>query len=119
MLPLVTMIASSLLAMPLIVWLATAADARASGIAVATDTTIAAGLAIAILYPLAGLAVLGRPLLAAILFVVAAAISFAVGQEDAEGRLAGYGLFALLLAVVSFVCVRQQTRPGSTDGRDA
>jgi hypothetical protein len=119
MLRLVTLVVASLLALPLIVWLATAVDARAAGLAVATDTTIAAGLAIAILYPLAGLALLGRPLLAASVFVVAAAIGFAFGQEDGEGRLAGYGVFALLLAVASFVCSRQQARPGSTDGRDA
>jgi hypothetical protein len=104
MLHLATLVTASLLAMELVVRLAVAADARATGLDAPAAITIAAGIAIAALYPLGGLVVLVRPLVAALLFVLAATLGFLFGQEDGREGLAGYGVFALLLAAASVVC---------------
>jgi hypothetical protein len=52
MLRLITLVVASLLAMPLVVWLAAAADARDAGLDGPSDANIVAGIAIAVLYPL-------------------------------------------------------------------
>jgi hypothetical protein len=105
-LPLATMVISSLLAMPLVVGLGAAADAREAGLDAPAPTIMAAGMAIAILYPLGGLVVLVRPALAALLFVVAAALGFVFGREDGLEGLALYGVLALPLAAASVACSR-------------
>lgn len=105
-LPLATMVISSLLAMPLVVGLGTAVDARESGLDAPADVTITAGIAIAILYPLGGLLVLVRPAVAALLFVLAAALCFVFGYEDGSDGLAVYGVLAIPLAAASVVCSR-------------
>jgi len=108
MLHLATLVTASLLAMELVVRLAVAADARAAGLDAPAATTIAAGIAIAVLYPLGGLVVLARPLMAALLFILAATLAFLVRQEDGRDELemTGYGLLALLLAAASVACSR-------------
>ena len=99
MLRLITLAVASLLAMELVVWLAVSADAREVGIDGPSDSAIAAGIAIAVLYTLGGLVVLARSMVAALLFALVAAIGFLFGREDEAERLAAYGVFALLLAV--------------------
>ena len=47
MLPLATLVTSSLLAMPLVIWLAVSADARDAGLDAPAASTLAAGVAIA------------------------------------------------------------------------
>jgi hypothetical protein len=116
MLRLVTLVVSSLLAMELVVWLAVAADARETGIDGPSESTIAAGIAIAVLYTLGGLVVLGRPAVAALLFILAAAPGLLFGREDAAERLAAYGALALLLAAASGVCARWRQASWVTNG---
>jgi hypothetical protein len=106
MLPLATLVTSSVLAIPLIAWLAAADYARVVGRDTPVETTIAAGLVIATLYPLGGLIVLGRPLLAVMLFLLAAALGFVAGHEDGWDGLAVYGVLALPLAAASALCSR-------------
>ena len=106
MLRLVILIVASLLAMELVVWIAVSADAREVGLDAPSATTIAAGVAFAVLYTLGGLVVLARPVAAALLFVLAAALGFFFGREDEAERLAVYGVLALLLAVSGGVCAR-------------
>jgi len=106
MLRLATLVTSSLLAMPLVVWLASAEDARSAGASSPPATTIAAGIAIAVLFPLGGLIVLVRPAVAAMLFVLAASLAFLFGHEDGREGLTDYGVAALLLAAVSVACSR-------------
>ena len=118
MLPLVTLVTSSLLAMPLVVWLATAADARDAGLDAPPDATIVAGIAIAILYVIGGLVVMARPAVAALLFVLAAVLGFLFGYEDGSEGLAVYGVLALLLAAASGACARWRQVPWSPHGRD-
>ena len=117
MLPLATLVTSSLLAMPLVVWLAVSADARDAGLDAPAAATLAAGVAIAVLYTLGGLVVLARPVAAAVLFVLAAALSFRFGYEDGWDGLAVYGVLALLLAAASAICARWRQVPGLTNGR--
>ena len=117
MLRLVILIVASLLAMELVVWIAVSADAREVGLDAPSATTIAAGVAVAVLYTLGGLVVLARPVAAALLFVLAAALGFFFGREDEAERLAVYGVLALLLAVASGVCARWRQVPWLTDGR--
>jgi hypothetical protein len=105
-LPTATLIVSSLLAMPLVAELAAAADAREAGLNAPTATTIAAGAAIAVLYPLGGLIVLARPPLAAGVFLLAAVIGFLFGHEDGRDGLAVYGVLALPLAAASVASSR-------------
>ena len=88
MLRLVTLVTASLLAMELVVWLAVAADARDAGLDAPAATTIAAGIAIAVLYTFGGLVVMARPVVAALLFVLAAVLGFLFGYED--GRRADW-----------------------------
>jgi hypothetical protein len=111
MLPLGTLVVASLLAMELVVWLAVSADAREAGIEAPSATTIAAGIAITVLYTLGGLVVLGRPVVAMLLFVLAAALGFLFSREDEAARLAVYGVLALLLAAASGVCARWRQVP--------
>jgi hypothetical protein len=118
MLPLVTLVTSSLLAMPLVVWLATAADARDAGLDGPPDATIAAGIAIAILYIIGGLVVMARPTVAALLFVLAAVLGFLFGYEDGSEGLAVYGVLALLLTAASAVCARWREVPRVANRRD-
>ena len=106
MLRLVTLVVASLLAMELVVWLAVSADAREVGIEAPSATTLTAGIAIAVLYTLGGLVVLGRPLVATLLFVFAAVLGFVFGYEDGREGLAVYGVLALLLAAASAICAR-------------
>jgi hypothetical protein len=117
MLPLVTLVTSSLLAMPLVVWLATAADARDAGLDAPPATIIVTGMAIAILYIIGGLVVMARPVVAALLFVLAAVLGFLFGYEDGPEGLAIYGILALLLAAASAVCARWRQVPWLTNGR--
>jgi hypothetical protein len=119
MLRLVTLVVASLLAMELVVWLAVSADAREAGIDGPSESTIAAGIAIAVLYTLGGLVVLGRPAVATLLFVLAAMPGLLFGSEDEAERLAAYGVLALSLAVASAICARWRQVPGPTDGRGA
>jgi hypothetical protein len=105
MLHLATLVTSSLLAMELVVRLAAAADARAAGLDAPAATTIAAGIAIAVMYTLGGLLVLVRPVAAALLFVFAATLGF-FSQEDGRDELTGYSVLALLLAAASIACSR-------------
>jgi hypothetical protein len=116
-LPLATMVIASLLAMPLVVGLGTAADARDAGLDAPAATIMAAGIAIAVLYPLAGLVVLVRPALAALLFLLAAALGFFFGYEDGQEGLAVYGILALPLAAVSALCARWRRVPWVANGR--
>ena len=115
MLPLVTLVTSSLLAMPLVVWLATAADARDAGLDGPPDATIVAGIAIAILYIIGGLVVIARPTVAALLFLLAAVLGFLFGHADGREGLAAYGVLALLLAAASGVCARWRQVPRLTN----
>jgi hypothetical protein len=117
MLRLVTLVVASLLAMELVVWLAAVVDARDAGAEVPDGSTIAAGIAVAVLYTLGGLVVLGRPAPAALLFVLAAGLAFLFGREYEAERLSVYGLFALLLAAASGVCARWRQVPWLTNGR--
>jgi hypothetical protein len=117
MLRLVTLVVASLLAMELVVWLATVVDARDAGVEVPDGSTIAAGIAVAVLYPLGGLVVLGRPALAALLFVLAAVLAFLFGREDGREGLAVYGVLALLLAAASAICARWRRVPWLTNRR--
>jgi hypothetical protein len=117
MLRLVTLVIASLLAMELVVWLAAVVDARDAGAEVPDGTTIAAGIAIAVLYPLGGLVVLGRPVLAALLFILAAVLAFLFGHEDGPDGLAGYGVLALPLAAASAISARWRHLPWLTNGR--
>ena len=119
MLPLATLVISSLLAMPLVVWLAVSADARDAGLDAPAAATLAAGVAIAVLYTLGGLVVLARPVAAAVLFVLAAALSFRFGYEDGREGLAVYGVLALLLAAASSVCARWRQGSWVVNGRDS
>ena len=117
MLRLVTLVVASLLAMELVVWLAVSADAREVGLEAPSATAMAAGIAITILYTIGGLVVLGRPLVAALLFVLAAVLAFLFGHEDGREGLAAYGVLALLLAVASGVCARWRQVPWLTNER--
>jgi hypothetical protein len=117
MLRLVILVVAALLAMELVVWLAVSADAREVGLAAPSAITIAAGMAIAAFYTLGGLVVLGRPAVAAVLFVLAAALGFFFGREDEAERLAVYGILALLLAVASAICARWRQVPWLANGR--
>ena len=117
MLRLVTLVVASLLAMELVVWLAVSADAREVGIEAPSATTIAAGIAITALYTLGGLVALGRPAVAALLFVLAAALGFLFGYEDGREGLAVYGVLALLLAAASAICARWPHAPWVANGR--
>jgi hypothetical protein len=117
MLRLVILVIASLLAMELVVWIAAEADARDAGAEVPDGSTIAAGIAVAVLYPIGGLVVLGRPTVAALLFVVAAVLAFIFGHEDGPDGLAAYGILALPLAVASGACARWQQRPWQMNGR--
>jgi hypothetical protein len=119
MLPLATLVVSSLLAMPLVVWLAVSADAREAGLDAPAAATLAAGVAIAVLFTVGGLIVLVRPALAALLFVLAAALGFIFGYEGGREGLAVYGVLALLLSAASAICARWRQVPGPTDGRGA
>ena len=118
MLRLITLVVASLLAMPLVVWLAAVVDARDAGLDGPSDATIAAGIAIAVLYPLGGLVVLGRPAIAALLFVLAAVLAFLFGHEDGPEGLAVYGVLALPLAATSAVCARWRKVPRVANRRD-
>jgi hypothetical protein len=111
MLPLVTLVTSSLLAMPLVVWLATAADARDAGLDAPASTIIAAGMAIAVLFIIGGLVVMARPVVAALLFVVAAVLGVFFGYEDGPNGLAVYGVLSLPLAAASALCARWRKLP--------
>ncbi len=117
MLRLVILLVASLFAMELVVWLAVAADARVAGIDAPSATTIAAGIAIAVLYTLGGLVVLARPVVAALLFVLVAVLGLLFGSEDEAERLAAYAVFALPLAAASAICARWRHVPGLTNGR--
>jgi hypothetical protein len=117
MLRLVILVVASLLAMELVVWLAVSADAREVGIDGPSEPTIAAGIAVTVLYTLGGLVVLGRPMVAAPLFVLAAALGLLFSREHAAERLAIYGILALLLAAASAVCARWRQVPWLTNGR--
>jgi hypothetical protein len=108
-----------LLAMELVVWLAVSADARDAGLNAPATTTLAAGSVIALLYTLGGLVVLGRPALAALLFLLAAAVGFLFGHEDGREGLAAYGVLALLLAGTSGVCARWRQVSWVTNGRSS
>jgi hypothetical protein len=94
-------VVSLLLAMPLIAELAMAADARSAGGGAPAGRVIAAGGVVAVLYPLAGVVVLGRPTVAAALFLLAAAVGFAFGRDDGWDGLTSYGVLALMLAAAS------------------
>ena len=118
MLPLVTLVTSSLLAMPLVVWLATAADARDAGLDAPASTIIAAGMTIAVFYIIGGLVVMARPAVAALLFVLAAVLGFLFGYEDGPEGLAVYGVLALPLAATSAVCARWRKVPRVANRRD-
>jgi hypothetical protein len=118
MLRLVTLVVASLLAMELVIWLAVAADAREVGIDAPSATTIAAGIAIAVLYTLGGLVVLTRPVVAALLFVLVAVLGLLFGSEDEAERLAAYGVLALPLAAASAICARWRQVPWLTNGQD-
>jgi hypothetical protein len=117
MLRLVTLVVASLLAMELVVWLAAVVDARDAGAEVPDGSTIAAGIVIAVLYPLGGLIVLGRPALAALLFALAAVLAFLFGHEDGPDGLAVYGVLALPLAAASAICARWRQAPWLTNER--
>ena len=119
MLPLATLVTSSLLAMPLVIWLAVSADARDAGLDAPAASTLAAGVAIAVLYTCGGLVVLARPVAAAVLFVLAAALAFLFGYEDGREGLAVYGVLALLLAAASSVCARWRQGSWVVNGRDS
>src|SRR5215207_1370787 len=111
MLPLVTLVTSSLLAMPLVLWLATAADARDAGLDGPPDATIVAGIAIAVLYIIGGLVVMARPAMAALVFLFAAALGFLFGYQDGPDGLAVYGVLSLPLAAASALCARWRKLP--------
>src|SRR5918993_6066492 len=111
MLPLVTLVVSSLLAMPLVVWLAVSADAREAGLDAPPASILAAGMAIAVLYVIGGFVVMARPALAALVFLFAAAIGFLFGYQDGPDGLAVYGVLSLPLAAASALCARWRTWP--------
>jgi hypothetical protein len=117
MLRLVILVVASLLAMDLVVWLAAVADARDAGAEAPHGATAAAGIAIAVLYPVAGLVALGRPALAGLLFVFTAVLAFLVGQEDSHEGLSAFGFLALLLAAACGVCAGWRRMPWSANGR--
>jgi hypothetical protein len=117
MLRLVILVVASLLAMELVVWLAVSADAREIGLVAPSATTSAGGIAIAVLYTFGGLVVLARPVVAAMLFVSAAALGLLFGREDEAERLVVYGILALLLAAASAICARWHQPPRVATGR--
>jgi hypothetical protein len=117
MLRLVTLVVSSLAAMPLVVWLAVSSDAREASLDAPAAATLAAGVAIAVLFTVGGLIVLARPALAVLLFVLAAALGFIFGYEDGREGLAVYGVLALLLSAASAICARWREVPWLTNGR--
>jgi hypothetical protein len=116
MLRLVILVVASLLAMELVVWLAVSADAREMGLDAPSATTIAGGIVVAALYTLGGLVVIARPVVAALLFVITAALGLLFGREDEAERLTVYGILALLLAAASAVCARWRQAPWLTNG---
>ncbi len=118
MLRLAILITSSLLTIPLIAWLAAASDERALGRGTQPTTTTAAGVAIAVLFALGGLLVLARPLLATMLFLLAAVLAGLVGYDDGLEGLASYGLLGLLLATMSAACSRRRVLRWHVDGAD-
>ncbi len=83
-------------------------DARAAGDDAPDGVVLATGVALAVLYPLAGLLALGLAVMAAALFLLAAALGLVVGRTGGWDGLAIYGLLALLLAAASVVCARRQ-----------
>ena len=111
MLRLVILVVASLLAMEIVVWLAVSADAREVGLDAPSATSMAAGIAITVLYTAGGLVALGRPAVAALLFVLAAMPGLLFSREDEAERLAVYGVLALLLAAASGVCARWRQVP--------
>lgn len=101
------MVAATLLALPLVVELAAAADAPDVGNGEVEGQELVVGVAVVVVYLVAGVLVLVRPGLAALLFLLAAALGFFVGRNDGTGGLAVYGGLALLLAAAVLPEVRR------------
>jgi len=118
MLRLATLVASSLLAIPLIAWLAVVADERDAGRGDQTAATLSAGVAIVGLFVVGSVLVLARPVAATALFLLAAALALLVGYDDGREGLAVYGVFGLLLAAMSFACSRRSVPPWFGDGAE-
>ena len=110
---LVVSVAASLLAMPLVVELAVAADARAAGDTAPGREDLMAGIGIVGFFVVAGVLILVRPGLAALLFLVTAAISFLAGRDDGMDGLAVYGVLSLLLSGICLADLRRSHRAPS------
>jgi len=119
MLRLIVLISSSCLVVPLIIYLAVAADARAAGDDAPAGETIAAGIVIVILFLVAGLVVLVRPTGAALLFIFAGALGVLGGLDEGREGIAVYGPLSLLLATATVACSWRHLPTWLRDGRDS
>ena len=106
-----TLVTSTLLAIPLLAWLAAGADG--DGLA---PSTLVAGVAVLVLFVAGGMLVFAWPAAAAALFLVAAVLSLLAGHDDGRDGLAVYGPLALLLAATSFVCSLRRLPRWLVDG---
>jgi len=113
------MVAATLLALPLVVELAAAADARDVGDGEVEGQELVVGIAVVVVYLVAGVLVLVRPGLAALLFLLAAALGFFVGRNDGTGGLAVYGGLALLLAAAAVLPEVRRVSAGVRGDQDA
>jgi hypothetical protein len=118
MIRIVVLIFSSLLVIPLIRYLAAAADARAAGNEPPAVGVIWAGVVIAVLFPVAGMMVLVRPAIAATLFIIAGMFGFLGDRDEGLAGLAVYGLLSLPLAALSFACSWRHLLTWLRDGHD-
>ena len=94
-----TLVTSSLLAIPLIAWLAAGADADTL-----PSSTLTTGVAVVVLFVAGGVLALARPAVATALFLVAAVLSFLAGHDDGLDGLALYCVLGFLLAAMCGAC---------------